>query len=274
MADFPDYGDSTPEEVRDYVTGVVYEWTREPMEEPGPGLRRLLLDAGWRSDEIPKFMSDWEEPISREGVSNYTTLTRMAERYASHASVDKLWDYITEGLYASPSMMANPGRPPKQWMEDCIEGASDSADNPGAVCGSLWYHKMTPEQQKAALKREKNPTQVPTPVLFVVAAAILGGFYWLGRQKKAKAATSCKVDPAKLNAWAVDQELIGIYMYAVDTPISFDDLIQTWGTLLEGHNLSEVVVVTRNGKFWRYTADGSPVLAPELRKSYCGKAAA
>jgi len=48
----------------------------------------------------------------------------------------------------------NPRRPPKQWMRDCVAGASKSARNPGAVCGALWYHKMSPAQRRAALRKE------------------------------------------------------------------------------------------------------------------------
>lgn len=51
----------------------------------------------------------------------------------------------------------NPRRPPRQWMRDCVRGVkeSGSAANPGAVCGSLWYHKMSAAQRREALAREK-----------------------------------------------------------------------------------------------------------------------
>jgi len=44
-----------------------------------------------------------------------------------------------------------PNRPPKEWMERCIAGVkeSGSAAVPGAVCGSLWYHKKTPAERTA-----------------------------------------------------------------------------------------------------------------------------
>ncbi len=54
----------------------------------------------------------------------------------------------------------NPRRPPKQWMRDCVAGASGSATDPGAVCGALWYRKMSPAAKRAALAREgraENP---------------------------------------------------------------------------------------------------------------------
>lgn len=44
-------------------------------------------------------------------------------------------------------------RPPKKWMRDCVRGASKSARDPGAVCGSLWHHKMTYKQRMAAKRR-------------------------------------------------------------------------------------------------------------------------
>lgn len=55
----------------------------------------------------------------------------------------------------------NPRRPPKQWMRDCVAGASESAADPGAVCGALWYRKMSPAAKRAALAREgrgENPS--------------------------------------------------------------------------------------------------------------------
>ena len=50
-----------------------------------------------------------------------------------------------------------PNRPPKKWMRDCVDGVrrSGSAVNPGAVCGSLWYHKMSPAQKRKAMRGEK-----------------------------------------------------------------------------------------------------------------------
>jgi hypothetical protein len=50
-----------------------------------------------------------------------------------------------------------PGRPPKKWMRRCVAGVSAHiADDPGAVCGSLWYKKMSPAQKRKAM-REENP---------------------------------------------------------------------------------------------------------------------
>lgn len=52
----------------------------------------------------------------------------------------------------------NPRRPPKKWMRDCIRGVKESgtAKNPGAVCGALWYHKMSPSQRHEALRRRES----------------------------------------------------------------------------------------------------------------------
>lgn len=47
-------------------------------------------------------------------------------------------------------------RPPKKWMRDCAKGVKRSrrrVRDPQAVCGSLWYHKMTKAQRKAAKRR-------------------------------------------------------------------------------------------------------------------------
>lgn len=52
---------------------------------------------------------------------------------------------------------SNPGRkrPPKKWMRSCIKGVKKSgkAKDPGAVCGSQWYKKMSPAKRRAAKKR-------------------------------------------------------------------------------------------------------------------------
>jgi hypothetical protein len=41
-------------------------------------------------------------------------------------------------------------------MRDCIKGTSKSAADPGAVCGALWYRKMSPSAKRAALARESK----------------------------------------------------------------------------------------------------------------------
>ena len=52
-----------------------------------------------------------------------------------------------------------PKRPPRGWMRDCVEGVEKrgSATNPGAVCGSLWYNKMSEEERQEATKRHEKP---------------------------------------------------------------------------------------------------------------------
>ena len=51
-----------------------------------------------------------------------------------------------------------PRRPPKKWMRDCVRGVSrhSSVSDPGAVCGSLWYHKASSQSKRAALARERR----------------------------------------------------------------------------------------------------------------------
>lgn len=51
----------------------------------------------------------------------------------------------------------NPGRPPKHWMRRCIKGvrSGKSATDPGAVCGSLWHHKLSDAQRREILKEER-----------------------------------------------------------------------------------------------------------------------
>lgn len=57
---------------------------------------------------------------------------------------------------------ANPRRPPKKWMRDCIRGAKRSgARDPGAVCGAQWYHKTSAKKKRAALRRERKKNPCP-----------------------------------------------------------------------------------------------------------------
>ena len=57
-------------------------------------------------------------------------------------------------MWSAKSATPNPGRkrPPKPWMKHCTKGASKAKD-PGAVCGALWYRKMSPRQRKAAKRK-------------------------------------------------------------------------------------------------------------------------
>jgi len=43
-------------------------------------------------------------------------------------------------------------RPPKSWWDACVKGVEESggAVDPDAVCGSLWFQKMTPAERKRA----------------------------------------------------------------------------------------------------------------------------
>lgn len=51
-------------------------------------------------------------------------------------------------------------RPPKKWWGRCVAGvrASGSARSPEEVCGSEWYHKMSPAKKAAAVRRERRTT--------------------------------------------------------------------------------------------------------------------
>lgn len=51
------------------------------------------------------------------------------------------------------------GRPPRKWMRRCIAGVEASGGSnpklggPGAICGSLWYRKLSPKK-RAEIRRE------------------------------------------------------------------------------------------------------------------------
>lgn len=50
-----------------------------------------------------------------------------------------------------------PKRPPKRWFKSCVSKVkkAGSADNPKAVCGSLWHHKMSDYQKRKVVKEEE-----------------------------------------------------------------------------------------------------------------------
>lgn len=61
--------------------------------------------------------------------------------------------YVVKRRFATPNRRRS-RRPPKRWMRRCVSGVrrSGSAADPGAVCGDMWFHKLT-SRQKASAKR-------------------------------------------------------------------------------------------------------------------------
>lgn len=49
-------------------------------------------------------------------------------------------------------------RPPKKWMRRCVRGVekSGAAYDPEAVCGSVWYHKMSVSQKRKAVRESER----------------------------------------------------------------------------------------------------------------------
>ena len=95
-------------------------------------------------------------------------------------------------------MQTNPRRPPKKWMRDCVRGASRSARNPGAACGALWYHKMSPSAKRAALARERRElAENPNSGLWLLGGLLVGGaaLYLLTRDKPATSTTTATPPP-------------------------------------------------------------------------------
>ena len=50
-----------------------------------------------------------------------------------------------------------PKQPPKKWWKDCTKGVEKRGDvrDPDAVCGALWYQKMTEKQRRAATRKHE-----------------------------------------------------------------------------------------------------------------------
>lgn len=55
-------------------------------------------------------------------------------------------------------MINIPKRPPKKWFKSCVRGVEKSgvAYDPQAVCGDLWYHKMSVVQKKEAVRESEK----------------------------------------------------------------------------------------------------------------------
>lgn len=49
-------------------------------------------------------------------------------------------------------------RPPKRWWKRCVQGVEKSgyAESPEAVCGDLWYHKMSILQKREAVRESEK----------------------------------------------------------------------------------------------------------------------
>lgn len=51
-----------------------------------------------------------------------------------------------------------PKRPPKRWFKSCVEGVEEGgyAEEPKAVCGDLWYNKLTEADRKRITREEEK----------------------------------------------------------------------------------------------------------------------
>lgn len=50
-----------------------------------------------------------------------------------------------------------PKRPSKKWFKRCVKKvAKTSVISPEAVCGSLWYHKMSPAAKRRVIREERS----------------------------------------------------------------------------------------------------------------------
>ncbi len=112
-------------------------------------------------------------------LGNLDERGRYWEEWGFDLDIDPEWvkSHVPEAVKqrAWGKTLDNPRRPPKLWMKHCVAGvkAGGSAADPGAVCGALWYKKMSPSQRRAALRREgkdmnENPTQFGDPYYTVV----------------------------------------------------------------------------------------------------------
>lgn len=183
----------------------------------------------------------------------------------------------------------NPNRPPKKWMRDCVRGVkknSPSVTDPNAVCGDLWYNKMSESARRKAMKREENTIvpYAPNPIGgmgLILGLAIGGGlvYWWTTRDAKKEdenptlpAAKTCTVTVQNLHEWLQAKSLPGLYLYTETTAPSLANLKANFGTAYPATMFeidSGLVLVLKNGDFYTYDNQGNPVPAPQLRAEYC-----
>lgn len=190
----------------------------------------------------------------------------------------------------------NPRRPPKQWMRNCIAGVKDSgsAANPGAVCGSLWYQKMSSAQRRAALAKEGlrgNPeieiSQEPLSsadkaVLWTGGLALLAAVaWWAFKPKESNAspsaapvpspppslvpAVSCTFESDKLEAWAKARGFYLVHVGAILTYSEMSESAKSQPLTILQHRLTD-------DAFYTYDFTGAPPLPTprnDLRDEYC-----
>lgn len=127
-------------------------------------------------------------------------------------------------------MLENPGRPPKQWMRDCVRGASRSARDPGAVCGSLWYHKMSESERRRALSREGRALEnramprtesvdtSPAGTLLAVGigAVVIFGLFWAMKKDDTESTTPPKLGCASYDDLTKFSQATGYHVFFVE----------------------------------------------------------
>jgi len=124
----------------------------------------------------------------------------------------------------------NPRRPPKKWMRDCVRGASRSARNPGAVCGALWYHKMSAAERRAALRREgkddeamlENADPAGTLLAIAIGAVVVTAIVWAFKKDAEPTTPSRAACPSFAELTAFEQAK-GYHLWYVE-----NQAVTTW----------------------------------------------
>lgn len=214
------------------------------------------------------------------------------EKDVEARSEEEVLEKATQWVDDAPELSRddNPNRPPKHWFQDCVAGASSSADDPNAVCGSLWYHKMSASQRRAALAQERrdNPGGAGAGLVLAVGALIAAGAWWLFKEDKPAAAagpatgtksplppapvTNCVLNPVDMAAWATASGVVLIPTPSLDAAPSLSELQKNptiAAIIAQAPPGKLVVIVLKDGSFWGYDASGTPVLDVPHKASYC-----
>lgn len=152
-------------------------------------------------DRIPGGKADKRQPSE----FNRTELARGTKHELEHTNDRRIaqeiaMDHLAEDkrYYQKLALIEpNPRRPPRGWFRRCMKGVEKSgARNPNAVCGSVWYHKLS-QADRNRITRESEYGENPKVsdnglALTVVAAGAAATLLWfLTRPAKASAGPDC-----------------------------------------------------------------------------------
>lgn len=129
--------------------------------EPNPRRPRKLSFAGYDFFAGPGGTSVQRKTIDTTKAGDYGADPLGDGRFRMVPSGD-IVDFEERNRRLKKEMLDNPRRPPRGWFRRCMKGVEKSgARNPNAVCGSVWYHKLS-EADRRRITRESEYAANPS----------------------------------------------------------------------------------------------------------------